>query len=225
MRPAKTALLLLVAAWTVAAALPARGDPDAAPRTAGGGPRKLLAPSSGYGQLNGGIQYHGGELMTAPLNVHLIYYGTWANYTATSGVLSSLVNSLSGSRYWAINHHYYDADGTRVSLSVRTATQLQVPYLASPYGGLSMVQMPNYDVGAQQVLLHVLRREASLPLSNTTLYVILASGVRIDGMCTVFCGWHNVVEIAGTMVKVRTRTCSAAPRGDSRAFAQQLQCR
>jgi hypothetical protein len=215
--------IILAAAWAVAASAAARGgdNPTDAAHAPAGGPRKLLAPSSGYGQLNGGIQYHGGELMTAPLNVHLIYYGTWANYSATSGVLSGLVNSLSGSQYWAINHHYYDANGTRVSLKIRTATQLQVPYLDMQHGG-TVVQMPYYDLGARQVLHHVVRDEASLPLSSTSLYVILTSGMRIDGMCTAFCGWHNAVEIAGTMVKVRmhAHACRAAPRNNSHAFAQ-----
>ena len=76
------------------------------------------------------ITYHNGPIMYSPINVYMIYYGTWSDTTGIATV-TSFLNSLSASaapastsgpptvaQWWAINNKYYDGSKRNVTLQV-----------------------------------------------------------------------------------------------------------
>jgi hypothetical protein len=85
-----------------------------------------------------------------------------------------------------------------VSRNIRVAATLFLPYLESGWEG-PLVHIDDGDV--RRIVFHTLRLENSLPIRNDSIYVVVGSGVRHLGACSMFCGYHDVTWIGGTEVK------------------------
>ena len=139
-----------------------------------------------------GISYHGGPLILGTANVYVIWYGNWANNTATT-ILTDFLSNEGGSPYYNINTTYYNGSGTHVSNAIH-------------YGGSTT---DNYsqgtalsDAGVQAVVSQAIS-SGKLPKDSNGLYFVLTSAdvTETSGFCTQYCGWHTHGTISGTDIK------------------------
>src|SRR5438477_6331187 len=91
-------------------------------------PTRDAKPSNGARPTQG-ISYHGGPIIAGTTNVYLIWYGNWANNSATT-ILTDLVSNIGGSSYFNINTTYYNGAGVHVSNSVHYAGSTTDAYSA-----------------------------------------------------------------------------------------------
>ena len=60
--------------------------------------------------------YEGGVVMTAPINVYMLWYGNTTASSLGPTLLPTLIAGLSGSAYWNVTTNgYWEADGKHVS--------------------------------------------------------------------------------------------------------------
>jgi hypothetical protein len=138
------------------------------------------------------ITYHGGPLMISPLNVYVIWYGNWANNTATT-IIWNFLTSEGGSPYYNINTTYFDASGTHLLNFIN-------------YGG---VTTDNYSQGTSlsdaqiQTVVSSAISSGRLPRDSNGLYFVLTSAdvTANSGFCTQYCGWHTHGTITGLDIK------------------------
>lgn len=74
-----------------------------------GGASTAAAPT-GQAVPQYGIQYHGGPVMSAGMNIYIIWYGTHS--ATTKANLKTFVSNIRNTSYWNINNTYTNAAGT-----------------------------------------------------------------------------------------------------------------
>jgi hypothetical protein len=139
-----------------------------------------------------GITLHGGPVMTAPINVYYIWYGT-AWDTASKNLLAYEAQHIGGTPYFNINTTYYNSAGVHVQNSVTLAGQASVGYT---YGtNLS-------DAHVQSIVSDAITSGA-VPKDVNGVYMVLTDKTvgESSGFCTQYCGWHNHATISGTDIK------------------------
>jgi hypothetical protein len=150
---------------------------------------EVVSPAVATGN---GIDYHGGRIMGGTVRIYLIFYGNWAGNTGTT-LIPALIQGLSGSPYYNINHTYSDSTGAAVQNSLQLARSITDNYShGAAITDNGVVQIVNTAISTGQ-----------LPLDTGGLYFVLTSpDVReTSGFCTVFCGFHNHATIAGSDIK------------------------
>jgi hypothetical protein len=168
----------------------------------GKGAGTLLNPGNGNGnagQAKGkpggggnGISYHGGAVMTGPVNLHYIWYGNWTGNGAV-GILTTFGKNLGGSPYYNINTTYTDGAGNHISNAINFAESTTDSY--SHGTALS-------DFAIQGVVLDAIS-SGRLPLDPYGIYLVLTSAdvTATSGFCTQYCGWHTHTTSGTTHVK------------------------
>jgi hypothetical protein len=142
------------------------------------------------------IVYHNGPIMYSPIQVYMIYYGTWSNASGISTV-TSFFNSLVASnasaaasgpptvaQWWAINRKYNDGSKHNVSQQVSLNSSTIDAY-SQGKGPLSFSQL--------KAIISSRIKSKSLPEDPNGIYVIFTSSdvTTTDGFCTQYCGYHT----------------------------------
>lgn len=176
--------IVRVAAAATALALAAPAPPvDAAARQRPGADREGLPT----------LSYHGGPVMTSPVRLYVIWYGSWAAKVRRRAVITDFLRHLTGPRA-AINATYTDARGNSAAPSIRWAGQI------TDSGSLGLRRVSDDAIGL--VVMRALR-SGRLPVDAHGIYLVLTStNVDKTGLLTRFCGWHSVRRHATTMVKI-----------------------
>ena len=142
------------------------------------------------------IQYHPGPVMTGPVNLYYIWYGTWARHPAVN-LVTEFATVLGGSSYHAINTLYPDGTGARPVNSVMFS------------GGIDDMYSRGSNLDRADVDSIVVRaiNNGHVPLDPSGLYFVLGSSdvsVRdTDGAlsCTMYCGLHGYTVVDGSAIK------------------------
>ena len=139
-----------------------------------------------------GIDYHGGPVMNNGVHAYVIWYGNWANNTATT-ILSTLLTGLNGSPYYKINTTYYDGSNRIVPNSVAFSGQTTDAY-SQGSKNLSDAQIGSVVSAAIT--------SGKLPKDPAGVYFVLTSvDVTKSGFLSQYCGWHTHATIAGSDIK------------------------
>lgn len=143
------------------------------------------------GQASSAMVYHGGPVMSSPINVYYIWYGNWSGNSAT-GILQDLASNIGGSPYWNINTTYSASTGP-VSTSVTFAGAINNNYS----GGKKLT-----DKAIKTVVSNAITG-GQLPKDPNGVYFVLTSQdvTATSGFCTQYCGWHTHASISGTDIK------------------------
>ncbi len=162
---------------------------DALPAPAPGGENIAAvgeAVSTGHG-----ISYNGGPVMSSGANIYFIWYGNWANNSATT-ILPDWASHVGGSPYFNINTTYSDNSNGTVQNSVTYKGATSDSY--SRGGALA-----NNDVGT---IVASAINGGKLPLDSNGVYFVLTSAdVTNAGFCSSFCGYHTYEGVNGVNVK------------------------
>ncbi len=146
---------------------------------------------TGVNSFQCGMQFHGGPVMTAPINVYYVWYGDWQGNTATK-ILEDLARGIGGSARWATNSTYTDAFGTPVSDTVTFAGRAFDGYSR----GTELTYADIWGIVADAIGL------GALPLDPDGIYVVLsAADVTVTDLCASYCGWHSYAGFNDVDVK------------------------
>ena len=140
-----------------------------------------------------GIDYHNGSVMTATSNrIYYIWYGNWANNTATT-LLPALAHNIGGSPYFNINTTYYNKTNTHVTNSMAWGGSTTDNYSH----GKTLA-----DADVQAIVADAING-GKLPKSSNGIYFVLTSSdvSESSGFCSQYCGWHWYGAIAGSKIK------------------------
>ena len=147
----------------------------------------------------GRIKYHGGAVMTAPLNtIYIIYYGNFpvtgaANDTRT--VLNDFFANIGGSPQFNVNTTYYDASNKHVVNALH-------------FDPVATVYNDNYSLGKSirdgdiATIVHNTLTAGHLPTDDNAIYFVVtapdATARLVSG-----CAWHDGSKtlIAGHAIK------------------------
>jgi hypothetical protein len=154
-------------------------------------PQVSASSASAFAGTNNGIGYGGGPVMASGVNVYLIWYGNWANNSATT-IIPDWASNIGESPYFNINTSYSDSSGNFVKNVVSYAGATSDAY--SRGGSLNDGDIQTIVAGAIN--------GGKLPVDPKGVYFVLTStDVQKDGFCTQYCGWHTYANIAGAKIK------------------------
>ena len=146
------------------------------------GQARTSKPSAGNG-----IFYHGGPVILGGTNIHLIWYGSWDNNTATT-ILPDFASHIGPSPYFNINTTYTDGSGKAVTNMCNLSTQANDKYSLG-------TSLSDADIQAIVAAQH--------PTDTNGVYFVLTSADvnETSGFCTQYCGWHTHASIGGQDIK------------------------
>lgn len=140
-----------------------------------------------------GIDYHGGPVLTQPVNVYFILYGDWSNDTDTVSILTDLVSNIGGSPLLNTQTSYYDGNLNRATDSARYAGSVTDNYSQGTFLTLDVRPL---------IIENAIRSGALGPPDPNGLYILLPSADNtIPGFPSVFCGTHGSDVIDGVTVQ------------------------
>ena len=172
---------------------------------------------------NSPMQYYGGPVLAAPINVYVIYYGNWLG-RSTTNTLEYLISNIDQTSVFKINNKYWEntvsadisedggtdasyvpqvfdggmIDGGTAYVS-NTVTLAQSIYAGYPYGTslaeTDIVAMITADIANN-----------ALPLDTNGVYFVFTSAdvtqyETLSQQCWDYCGWHNSTTILNTNIK------------------------
>lgn len=138
-----------------------------------------------------GINYYDGDVMIAPKNIHIIWYGGWANNTATS-IIPAFITNLSNSPYFNINSTYWDYTGAYVDPTLILRDQIADNYSH----GKSL------NFGSVESIVQEKLDSNELPTDETAIYLVLTSADVSNGsFCSSICGYHDHFEQHNKSIK------------------------
>lgn len=165
-----------------------------------------------------GISHHGGPLMTGATNVYIVWYGNWKSSAKTKQLITSFINSLTGSTLYNINTSYKDANGKPVLNLIQLVAQTTDNYSQ----GKALT-----DYGVALTVFKAMQKGA-LPKDKNGVYLVLTSPdvTETSGFGTNYCGWHSYFTLSntdykfsfvGNPLKIAPKACgvrSVSPNGD-----------
>ena len=166
-----------------------------------------------------GINYHGGPVMNAGINVYYIWYGNWAQDTNANPILTDFAKSIGGSPYFNINTTYSDTTA---------AVKNSVTYVkaVSDTGslGTSLSDANILSIVTNQI------NSGALPNDPKGIYFVLTAPyvAETSGFLSSYCGWHDQASLGGNTIKysfvghpaANMSACtiqSTSPNGDAAA--------
>ncbi|CAI7899100.1 unnamed protein product [Closterium sp. NIES-54] len=173
------------------------GSGGSTKKSTGGSSRGLMKPYSGrvpsYAPKT--VSYKSGPVMSQPLEVYLIWHGTWPASQKTP--VQKFVDSISDDTlankpgsvkdWWNINR-LYKAGATYVTPTVsRSNTEIDIAAASSASGQTPLKKADLLALINFQIL------SGSLPRISSAVYVIFTSAdVDVDGFGSDFCAFHSV---------------------------------
>lgn len=177
----------------------------------------------------GNIKYFSGPVMTTPVNVYLLWYGSWNNSAAVP-LIEDLVSGLSESPYFNITSTYYEVAPIDVLLKPKLVNgnvyatsklNLAKSIFLDPTLGPMLT-----DVDVFAVVTNAIDNQ-QIPSDPHAIYLVLTSadikqGTFFGGFCGGYCGWHdhklyNSVDIKYSFVGDPAKcldTCTAKSKYD-----------
>ena len=157
-------------------------------------------PTGGTGSVTPAITWHGGPVMGGSPDIHLIWYGNWAqtngsDNAAGQAIVRDFMTNVSGSNYLAINKGYTGSGGTQVSGLLNAPHEATVGYLS----GARAKRLRDSDIAT--IVGNYINSHGG-PQTNAVYFVLTSSDVNeTSGFCTAYCGWHTNGTIAGANIR------------------------
>jgi hypothetical protein len=161
---------------------------------------RLVAPmdSPFPGGAVGKIDYHGGPVMTAPVNLYYIWYGGWSSSDAgTQKILTDFASHIGGSSYLKTLATYVDSHGTPAAS--------QATYAGSTIDAYSKGSNLN-DAALQAIVAHAITTHALPSDANGVYFVLTSADVTyinppVESFCQNMCGKHSATNVNGVQIK------------------------
>lgn len=147
-----------------------------------------------------GIDYHGGPVMTKPVNVYIIWYGNWATQGGPNAktIVQDMFNTVGGTPYYNINTTYYQNNSNTKKNRVKNAVNLagEIDDVNKSLGSALT------DTNIRTLVSNAITTGA-LPKDKNGLYFVLTTKDvnATSGFCTQYCGWHAHTTILSADIK------------------------
>ena len=155
------------------------------------------APTAGStGTMTPAIQWNGGPVMTASPDVHLIWYGNWAQSNGSDNatgqqIVRDFMSGVGGSAYLQINQPYTGSNG-QVTGFIGQTYEADVGYT----NGKRLS-----DNAISTIVSNYITKTGRKD-SNAVYFVLTSSDVaETSGFCNRYCGWHTSGTLAGANIK------------------------
>lgn len=129
------------------------------------------------------IAYGGGPLLTAPITIYPVYYGSWAASDPRTSLVAALLAGVTSTNLWRVVTGYTDARGAPATASVSVAA---AAFVGAPYG---------LDWGSTDHTAAVARRAldvaGALGNPNSVALVLASHDVRVPGWGDTYCAYHS----------------------------------
>jgi hypothetical protein len=172
------------------------------------------------------ILYHGGPVMNKSNSVYVIYYGSFP--ATTDPIINDFLVGLSGSVPYQVNHTYNDPTAASPAFIPINYT-FAAPVRGSTANPNGSVYFDNYSQGSQlsasaipKVVAHAITSGFRAPDANGVYLVITAPDVKISGLCTSYCAYHNAstaivsgMSIRFALIPDATQKCTGCNGGVS----------
>jgi hypothetical protein len=154
------------------------------------------------------IEYHGGRVLTSPVNVYLIWYGDWQDARAVP-IIEDLIASIGSSDWFQINTGYYqlppsdagiDIDASAPKTYVTNNISLSKEVFIGYTHGNSLSETDVSGIVSDQI------NNSQLPSDENGIYFVLtdkyvSQNNSYYSSCTDYCGWHEHTQINGADIK------------------------
>lgn len=150
------------------------------------------------GPTGGEIKYGSGYVMTDPVHVYLIWYGSWNNNT-TVPIVEDFIIGLNGSPYFSLTSAYYEL--YPVDMIARTHAGVHGKIFATDRLIFSKSVFVDYVYGTTLNddnifdIVNYAIDNRGLPTDPTAIYLVLTSADVLQGgfggFCGYYCGWHD----------------------------------
>jgi hypothetical protein len=175
---------------------------DNSPETNPNGPARVGdAPTAGSTAKLSAITNHGGPVMGGAPDIHLLWYGNWAqsngsDTAAGQTIVKDFMNTVGGSNWIKINTNtpvttvgYTGTSSTVVSGALATVHTANVGYLS----GKTRLT----DANIATVVSNYVATQGGAT-TNAIYFVLTSSDVTASsGFCTQYCGWHTKGTVGG----------------------------
>ncbi len=152
--------------------------------------------STGDTLAKSAITYHGGKIMAGAPNIHLIWYGNWAqsngsDTAAGQQIVRDFMSGVGNSPYLAINNTYTGSNGS-VSGLIGTVNEGTVGYSNGK-------RLRDADISK---IVSAYITSSGQKDTNALYFVLTSSDVaETTGFCSKYCGWHTSGTIQSTDIK------------------------
>jgi hypothetical protein len=172
-------------------------NPNKIPHKINPGHPTSEAPTAGStGTISPTIHWNGGPIMTGSPNVHLIWYGNWAQNNGSDNaagqqIVRDYMHGVGGSPYLQINSGYTGSNG-QVSGMLGSTSEATVGYTNGK-------RLRDNDISkiVGDYITSTGRKD-----TNAVYFVLTSSDVaETSGFCNRYCGWHTSGTIAGANIK------------------------
>lgn len=143
-----------------------------------------------------GISYRGGPVMTDVngVKINIIWYGTWT--TTQKTILRTMVNGLSGSKYYNINTTYYDASKKYVKNLISVSSEMDDAYSQGNGATTALSDAQIWSIVSAASTTNALIKD-----TNAITLVLTSADVKKSGFITSYCGWHSFNTLSATSIK------------------------
>jgi hypothetical protein len=176
------------------------------------------ATAGSTGQQTPVITSYGGPVVGNQPNIHLIWYGNWAqtngsDNAAGQNIVRDFIFGDSGSSYLALNVGYTGSGGTSVTGYLGTVYEPSAPV------GYSHGKRLSDSTIATIVSDYITKEGRNDP---NAIYLVLTSSdvAETSGFCTKYCGWHTSGAVSSAFPKIRYGFIGNANRCLSACAAQ-----
>jgi hypothetical protein len=138
------------------------------------------------------FRLHHGPVMVGPVNLYLIWYGTWTGSAART-VVTDVAQNIGTSSYYEMITTYRDDCGTPLSTGAVLAGEAEDLYSLGSTLSESEIQ---------QVISNAITN-GSLPADPNGVYYVLTSAdvIAESGQCVTYCAFHNYFDVGTTRIK------------------------
>ena len=143
------------------------------------------------------ILYHGGQVLgTNGAKIYAIYYGNFPS--TTTDIVNNLFSSLGGSGQYNVNTTYYQVQNG-VQSNIVNALTLNGVYIDANYPLGS-----NFGNNGPVNILQYFFANKHLPVDSGAVYFVMTSpDVKVPGVCTSYCAYHNTSTAIVSGVPIR----------------------
>ena len=151
----------------------------------------IVASCGGQIAGDGVIAYHGGPVMTNPVNVYVIWYGDWQQNDSTEKLVTYFLNHIDSTVYYNIDRAYDQQSGVHVADKVKVVEN----YYMGSYKGSTLSKA---DIPA--IVSDTINQYRLSPDPDGWYLVLTDTGIQVETICSIACGWHDPTVVNGAPV-------------------------
>ena len=136
------------------------------------------------------LPYNGGLVMSTPITIYSIYYGSWSASNPQIAANDNLLSGISSTSYWSMMNQYKDSTGAAPTPNITIGKNVIVNASTNAYGF-------KWSADVTDQLIFRALVQGVFPASADAIYFLYVSpDVKVPGLCSIFCGYHSYFTVS-----------------------------